>query len=97
MNSKYSYIIVQSVRCNNGVQHGDIHVCPIPGQYPFTPDMFVECPKSMKTDYPVGTKFRIKAKITDKEGGELFIKLYQRTKKEKQLYIYQKKNNHNTQ
>ena len=64
MNSKYNYIIVQSVRCNNGVQHGDIHVCPVPGQYPFTPDLFVECPKSMKTDYPVGTKFRIKAKIT---------------------------------
>lgn len=23
MNSKYSYIIVQSVKCNNGVQHGE--------------------------------------------------------------------------
>lgn len=69
----YKYIIVESVRCNNGVQHGDIHICPIPGQYPFTPDMFVECSNSLKQDYPVGTRFRIKAKITCKEGGNPFI------------------------
>ena len=69
----YQNIIVESVRCNNGVQHGDIHICPLPGQYPFTPDMFVECSNSMKRDYPVGTKFRIRAKITSKEGGTPFI------------------------
>lgn len=71
--SLYKYIIVESVRCNNGVQHGDIHIRPLPGQEPFTPYMFVECPSSMKHDYPVGTRFRIRAKITCKEGGTPFI------------------------
>lgn len=69
----YKYIIVESVRCNNGVQHGDIHISPLPGQEPFTPDMFVECPNSMKYDYPVGTRFRIKAKITRRGDGNPFI------------------------
>lgn len=73
MRGVYQYIIVESVRCCLNGQHGDVHICPIPGQYPFTPDMFVECPMSMKQDYPVGTKFRIKAKITSKEGGVPFI------------------------
>lgn len=73
MKDIYQYIIAQSVRCNNGVQHGDIHVRPIPGQYPYTSDMFVECPNSMKRDYPVGTKFRIRAKIIDREGRTPFI------------------------
>lgn len=72
-NNHYQYIIVQSVRCNNGMQHGDIHICPIPGQDPFTPDMFVECPNSMKQDYPVGTRFKIKAKIIHKANGTSFI------------------------
>lgn len=73
MDSKYIYIIVQSVRCNNSGQHGDIHISPLAGQYPFTPDMFVECSNSMKNDFPVGTKFRIRTKITNKEGGTPFI------------------------
>ena len=72
-NHHYSSIIVESVWGNNGVQHGNVHIRPIPGQEPFTPDMFVECSNSMKLDYPVGTRFRIKAKITCKEGGNPFI------------------------
>ena len=71
--SLYKYIIVESVRCKFNGQRGDVHLRPIPGQYPYTPDMFVECPSSMKRDYPVGTKFRIRAKITDRDGGTSFI------------------------
>ena len=64
----YQCIIVESVFCN-----GSVRICPIPGQHPFKPNMFVECSNSMREDYPVGTKFRIKAKITNKEGGTPFI------------------------
>lgn len=71
--SLYRYIIVESVRCKTMDRYGDIRISPIPGQYPFTPDMFVECPNAMKQNYPVGTRFRIKAKITDREGGTPFI------------------------
>lgn len=35
--------------------------------------MFVECSKALSEDYPIGTKFRIKAKITSKLGGAHFI------------------------
>ncbi|WP_345189549.1 hypothetical protein [Algibacter agarivorans] len=34
--------------------------------------MHVRCSKELSTYYLVGTKFRIKAKITSKEGGKLF-------------------------
>lgn len=45
----YQYIIVESVRCKmNG---------PLPGQDPFTPYMFVECPSAMKYNYPVVQDF----------------------------------------
>lgn len=52
--------------------HGEIHVRPIAGgRYPT--DMRVECPRSMKRNYPVGTRFQIKAKLTDREGGTPFL------------------------
>jgi hypothetical protein len=38
--------------------------------------MFVECSKDLMNDYPIGTKFRIKAKITSKEGGTPFVYSY---------------------
>ena len=38
--------------------------------------MRVECSKSLSRDYPVGTKFRIKAKLTDKEEGGEFLYSY---------------------
>jgi hypothetical protein len=35
--------------------------------------MVVECSKAMRTQHPVGTKFRIFAKETDREGGPSFL------------------------
>lgn len=70
---EYSYIIVESYRpkVNRGF-HGEIHIKPIAGQEPYTEAMHVRCSKSLSEDYPVGTKFKIKAKITNKEGGTPF-------------------------
>lgn len=52
--------------------HGPIHIRPVAGSgYPT--DLHVRCSKALSRDYPVGTRFKIKAKLTDKEGGGEFL------------------------
>ncbi len=47
--------------------HGVVHVRPLPDQgIPTT--LHVECSKDLVKNYPVGTVFEIKAKLTDREG-----------------------------
>jgi hypothetical protein len=71
---EYTEIIVESfIIDKTSGKRGIIHIRPIPNQFPFESDMFVECSKELTNDYPVGTKFKIKAKITSKEGGKPFI------------------------
>jgi hypothetical protein len=73
----YDYIIVESF-CpviNTG-RRGPVHIRPMPNQEPYLTKMFVECCRDLVNDYPVGTKFRIKAKITSKEGGTPFVYSY---------------------
>ena len=53
--------------------HGEVHIRPLPGQTPYEPDMHVECAKELSSEYPVGTKFIIKAKITSRQGGKPFV------------------------
>jgi hypothetical protein len=72
--NEYQYIIVESfIPSNTAGKHGPIHVRPLPGQEPFRTNMFVECSKDLSQSYPIGTRFRIKAKITSRQGGSLFI------------------------
>jgi hypothetical protein len=52
--------------------HGPIHIRPIAGQGVPT-DIHVRCSKSLSSDYKVGTRFRIRAKLTDKEGSKPFL------------------------
>lgn len=69
----YSWVQVESYTADrtSGL-HGTVHIRPVPGeQYPT--NLRVECSKSMSRDYPVGTRFRIWAKLTDKEGGRPFL------------------------
>ena len=72
-NEEYAYITVESYKpkVNKGY-HGDVHIKPISGQEPYMEDMHVACSKVLSEEYPVGTKFRIKAKITSKEEGKPF-------------------------
>jgi hypothetical protein len=70
----YGFIIVESFKpTDTSGRHGLVHIRPIAGQEPFKTTMFVECSKELMNDYPVGTKFKIKAKITNREGGTPFI------------------------
>lgn len=41
-----------------------VEVRPLPGQG-FSTELLVECPMAMRTDYPIGTRFRICAKLKD--------------------------------
>jgi hypothetical protein len=75
MKSKqYDYIIVESFRptITTGL-HGEVHIRPLPNQDPYLTVMHVACSKVLSYDYPVGTKFRIQAKITQREDGAKFI------------------------
>jgi len=75
-NESYSWIVVESFRPRSTAGlHGEIHVRPTAGQGLDT-TMFVECSKELVRNYPVGTRFRIWAKITDKEGSRPFLYTY---------------------
>ena len=73
-NQDYDYIIVESYRppITAGL-HGEIHIRPLPNQEPYLTTMHVECSKDLSNAYPLGTKFRVKAKITQRGGGAKFI------------------------
>ena len=75
-NETYHYIIVESYEpISTAGLHGPVHVRPVAGQM-FPTTLHVECSKSLVRDYPVGTRFRIKVKLTDKEGGGEFLYSY---------------------
>jgi hypothetical protein len=72
----YSYIIVESfLPTNTSGLHGLIHIRPAPNQI-YPQNLFVECSNDLINNYPVGTRFRIKVKLTNKEGGRDFLYSY---------------------
>lgn len=74
--SNYEYIVAESFtpRNTNG-RHGLVHIRPAKDQ-PYSQTLFVECSKDLSEKYPVGTQFRIKVKLTDKEGGGRYLYSY---------------------
>jgi hypothetical protein len=70
--SDYQQVVVETYFAVKPGKSSRIHVRPVPGQ-PYPPTMDVECSRSMRKMHPVGTKFRIYAKETDKEGGKPFL------------------------
>ena len=75
-NEPYVSVTVESYRpSNTSGLHGKIHIRPCEGQgYPT--DMHVECSKALSRNYPVGTRFKIRAKLTDREGSGNFLYSY---------------------
>jgi hypothetical protein len=64
----YKFIIVESfIPASTSGRHGSVHIRPAPDQ-PFPQNLFVECSKDLMTKYPVGTRFKIKAQLTDRKG-----------------------------
>jgi len=65
----YIKITVETFRDH---QTGKVRVRPVRGEiHPDT--MNVECARSVRYEHPVGTKFRITAKLTDRDGSKPFL------------------------
>jgi len=75
--NSYVYVVVESYKpeSTSGL-HGEIHIRPVEGEK-YLQSLNVECSKKLSKDYPIGAKFRIKAKLTDREGyGEYLYSHY---------------------
>lgn len=72
----YHDVIVESYKpSNTSGLHGSVHIRPVAGQG-YSPDLHVSCNKKLSTKYPVGTKFKIRATLTDREDGGEFLFSY---------------------
>ncbi|WP_174847507.1 hypothetical protein [Yersinia artesiana] len=69
----YRSIIVESyLEQNLSGKRGKVHIRPIPGQWADV-TLQVECAKRLSKDYPVGTQFKIQAKLTDRDDGGEYL------------------------
>lgn len=68
----YQSVIVETFRVRLPGHLGDVHVRPVAGQGVDT-GLLVECSRALVRDYPVGARFRIRAKLTDREGGGEYL------------------------
>ncbi|QGZ38832.1 hypothetical protein IP92_05229 [Pseudoduganella flava] len=68
--SAYREVAVESF--NDG---GTVRVRPVVGQA-YHPLLRVQCARAFVTDYPVGTRFLVQAKLTDRLGGPPFLYVY---------------------
>jgi hypothetical protein len=72
-NNQYEMVLVESYEAaSTSGKHGLVHIRPVAGGK-FPPSLSVECSKKLSRDYPVGTKFRLKATLTDREGGGEYL------------------------
>ncbi len=75
-NAPYQMVEVESYEpANTSGLHGKVHIRPCSGQG-FPTAMHVECSKELSERYPPGTRFRIRAKLTDREGEGDFLYSY---------------------
>lgn len=70
--SEYFDVIVETYYSAKSGKKSKVHVRPVEGQT-FPSDMDVECSREMRKDFPIGTQFKIRAKITNREGGKPFL------------------------
>ena len=72
----YRHFVVESYRPQSTAGlHGPVHIRPTSGQG-IPVGLQVECAKRLTRDYPVGTKFRLLAKLTDREDGGEYLYSY---------------------
>ena len=73
-NESYHFVVVESyLPLSTAGLRGPVHIRPAEGQL-FGQVLQVRCPEAMQDSsrYPVGTRFRIKVKLTDNEGSRPF-------------------------
>ena len=74
MNS-YRNVVIKTYRHTSGSSKHAVRAHPIGGQG-LDVNMFVECSASMRESHPVGTTFRIRARLKSKENGPDFLYTY---------------------
>ncbi|MFM2275309.1 MAG: hypothetical protein RL211_1181 [Pseudomonadota bacterium] len=74
-NGAYQNIVVQSVMGRDSMGRPKLQIRPMEGQGLAT-TLNVECSKKLRDDYPVGTKFRIQAQLTDMDGTPFLYSYY---------------------
>ena len=62
--SHYFYVIIETYMSHGEFSRHSIRARPMPGQG-FSTALKVECSSSMRERYPIGTKFKVRAKIKD--------------------------------
>lgn len=74
----YREVVVESYKpaFSTGLR-GKIHIRPVDGQG-YAKDLHVECSKRLSTEFPVGTRFILRAKLTDREDGGEYLYSYHR-------------------
>ena len=70
--SHYLQVIIETYHHAGGGSSKKVRARPVGGQGLDT-SMNVECSSKMRKNYPVGTKFLIEAKLTNREGGSDFL------------------------
>lgn len=68
----YREVLVETYRHTGGGSAHARRVRPLPGQG-LDVRMVVECSSKMRDTHPLGTIFKIRAKLTDREGGTPFL------------------------
>jgi hypothetical protein len=68
----YREVAVESVL---DARSGVARIRPMAGQA-FAPTLSVQCARAMLRDYPLGTRFLLQAKLTDRLGGPQFLYAY---------------------
>jgi hypothetical protein len=71
----YSIIVESFYPASTSGKNGPVHIRPASSQQ-FSQDLFVECSRKLVENYPVGTKFRFKAKLTDMQGTPFLYSYY---------------------
>ena len=66
----YRQVAVES--CLKG---GKVQIRPLPGQA-YSPALSVHCSRRLIDLYPLGTRFLLSAKLTDRQGGTPFLYAY---------------------
>lgn len=69
---QYQQIVIETYREIKSGKSSHILARPISGQG-YSVDLDVECSRAMRKAHPVGTKFRVWAKLTDREGGGEYL------------------------
>lgn len=69
---QYQQVVIETYYQVKSGKSSRIHARPIDGQA-FSTTLDVECSRAMRANHPVGTKFRVWAKLTDLRGGGEFL------------------------